>query len=460
MKIEGARRRDTLGWIARIKSVTGLDRSIAWTVAARGWSSIAGFITVLLVARFLTPIEQGFYYTFGSIVAAQIFFELGLTSVLLHSASHEGAHLYWKDGFLRGLEIPFGRLSTLFQQAVVWYTVASIGLIVCLLPGGYYFFLTHSYGATAVLWQRPWIVLVVGTAINLMMSPVVTLFEGVGLVAEVAALRLRQALASSVAIWIILLLHGGLFASALGVGMQAIVVLIWVFKTKRKAVTDLMKHRPQENARISWREEIWPFQWRIAVSWLSGYFIFQAINPILFMYSGAVEAGRMGMSMTVSTAIAVLGLSWVNTKAAPFGQWIAAGDYRRLDAVFFKSLAQSTVLIMMLYIVFGVAVYLAQSHHIAVSMRVLPIGTLIVLFGANLLNHVVNSQAIYLRSHKREVLMPSALLSGVATLICTRLLAPHYGALGVSIGYLFTSLVFGLLLVTVIFFRSRREWHA
>lgn len=80
-------------WIARLRGVLGLDRAVAFTVLARGWSSLAGVGTLTLIAHFLSPAEQGYYYTFYSLVALQIVFELGFSVVILQTASHEAAHL-------------------------------------------------------------------------------------------------------------------------------------------------------------------------------------------------------------------------------------------------------------------------------------------------------------------------------------------------------------------------------
>jgi hypothetical protein len=71
----------------------GVDRAIAFAVLGRGWSSLAGVVTVALIARFLSPAEKGYYYTFGSLIAPQIVFELGFSFVILQMASHERAHL-------------------------------------------------------------------------------------------------------------------------------------------------------------------------------------------------------------------------------------------------------------------------------------------------------------------------------------------------------------------------------
>ncbi len=60
----------------------GVDRAIFYTSLARIIMAIAGVITIFFVARFLTDIEQGFYYTFGSVLAIQVFFELGFNGII------------------------------------------------------------------------------------------------------------------------------------------------------------------------------------------------------------------------------------------------------------------------------------------------------------------------------------------------------------------------------------------
>ena len=42
------------------------------------------------------------------------------------------------------------------------------------------------------------------------------------------------------------------------------------------------------------------FQWRIAVSWLCSYFTVQVFIPILFALRGPIEAGQMGMSLSIA----------------------------------------------------------------------------------------------------------------------------------------------------------------
>src|SRR5271155_2565216 len=129
-----------------LRHVLGLDRAIAFTVLARGWSSVAGLMTVALIARFLSPAEQGYYYTFGSLVALQIVFELGFSFVILQMASHERAYLTISpDYVISGDPIAHARLASVFQKTLRWYSIAAVLMAAILTPAGWHFFAIHQH---------------------------------------------------------------------------------------------------------------------------------------------------------------------------------------------------------------------------------------------------------------------------------------------------------------------------
>lgn len=59
-----------------------IDKSIFFISLARIIQVLGEIVSILFVARYLIEVEQGFYYTFGSIVAIQVFFELGMNSII------------------------------------------------------------------------------------------------------------------------------------------------------------------------------------------------------------------------------------------------------------------------------------------------------------------------------------------------------------------------------------------
>jgi O-antigen/teichoic acid export membrane protein len=205
--------------------------------------------------------------------------------------------------------------------------------------------------------------------------------------------------------------------------------------------------------------EVWPFQWRIAVSWLSGYFIYQLYTPVLFAYRGPIEAGQMGMSLSLANALQSVAISWINTKAAPFGALIARKDYPALDSLFFRALRQSAgVFVASALLVLMGAIYLNWTHaHFA--QRLLTPVSLAILLLSTFLNVVIFGLALYLRAHKQEkFLIPS--IAGAALVACsTYFLGKHFGAFGMVSGNLTIALLMGAPSATFIFLKYRRAWH-
>jgi hypothetical protein len=447
-------------WVTCLKRWTGLDRAIAFTVMARFWSASAGVVTVLLIARYLTPSEQGYYYTFSSLVALQIVFELGFSFVVLQLAAHERAKLtFLPDGGVEGDTVAHSRLASVLQKSIRWYSVAAALMAAALLPAGLYFFNAHQHAGAAVAWKIPWCLLVVAASLTFQIDPVFSFLEGCGSIAQVARMRLGQAMLGGLLAWTAIATHHGMYSPALVIVGQASVGLMFLLTSpRRQLLKHLLLYRVGEN-KVGWLVEIWPFQWRIAVSFLSGYFICQLFNPVLFAYQGPVAAGRMGMSLSIASAIGTVGLAWMSTKASPFGNLIARGEITKLDTLFFRTLWQSTVLLMTGAAAFFVILLIGGHAYPKFAMRVLPPWAFGLLLLTTVMNHIVFSEAYYLRAHKREPFLVLSVLVAILLGSSTLLLGKFLGANAVAVGYFVIGGLFGLTLGTYIFITKKREWH-
>jgi O-antigen/teichoic acid export membrane protein len=445
--------------LVRIRMLLGLDRAVLFTVLARGWSSVAGLLTLLLVARFLSPDEQGYYYTFGSLAALQIVFELGFSFVIQQMASHERALLdISPDGLITGVEKAHARLASVLQKTVRWYTVAAVMLFLGLLSAGMYFFSTHSHPSYPVSWHLPWVLVSFAASLTFQIDPIFAFLEGCGYVPEVARTRFWQAFTGTFLAWASLVTHHGLFAPAMVILGQAVTgsACLWVH---RYLLLGLWKH-PAGIHRIEWFTEVWPFQWRIAVSWISGYFIFQLFNPVLFAYWGPVAAGQMGMSLSIGTAIMGIGIAWISTKSAPFGALVARKQYAELDRLFFRALRQSFIVCVSgCLAVFAVTIYL-YADGLPFARRLLNPWQFSLLLLAIAVNHIVFAEAIYLRAHKQEKFLMVSVITAFLVALSTYCLGRAYGATGMMLGYLVVKTFVGLGLGTWTFGKYRRVWHA
>jgi len=437
----------------------GIDRAVAWAVLGRTWTAAAGVLSVLLITRFLSGTEQGFYFTFASIVALQLFFELGLSYVLLQFVSHECVHLQWtRCGTLDGDHVAKSRLSSLLRWTTKWYLVAALLMVVIVVPAGWWFFSSHGTGNEGVEWQLPWIALGLVTAGVLLLSPALGFLEGTGKVAEVALLRLMQGIALSCTLWVSLAAGMRLYAAPLSVLASLLVGWCFILARYRRLLVDLLAHRVAGEV-VSWRHEVWPFQWRIALSVLSGYFIFYLFTPVLFAYRGPVEAGQMGMSLSIATAISTVALAWMNTKTAPFGALVAKHDWTSLDSIFFRTMKQSFAVCFVGCAITWSIVLGVNIANLRISERLLPPASFGLLLVATLVNNIVFSEAVYLRSHKKEPFLWLSILGGVLTGLSTWLLGRSFGPIGMLVGYVLLSIVVGLGGGTIVLVSKRTAWH-
>ncbi len=442
-----------------LRKKLGVDGAVAYTFLARLVNIVGSTGTVLLIVRFLSPVEQGYYYTLLSLVSLQMVFELGFSFVIQQLAAHECVHLELDpQGTVTGDPVAHARLASALQLSLRWYTLAAVAMGVILAPLGMFFFAHHSAGTGSVAWQGPWFTVALASAVGLWCMPFYSFLEGCGHVRAVAGMRLRQGIAAAVFAWGAMLLHHGLYAPTLVIVGQ-IGIGLYFLSAHRRFLAELLRH-PAGEAAIHWSAEVWPFQWRIAVSWMCSYFTVQIFIPILFALRGPVEAGQMGMSLSITGYMTVLTLAWSSTKTTPFGRMIAIHAYQELDGLFQRTLRQS--LVVFAAIAFSAVVMSMLLNAIAprlAARMVSPPLFAVLILGAGA-NCVVQSLATLLRSFKREPFLVQSLIVASLTLMLAALTAPRWGDAGAALSYFVATAVIGLPIAWTIFARRRSGYLA
>lgn len=441
----------------------GIDKSIFYTSLGRFIQAIGGVISILFVARYLTGIEQGFYYTFGSIVAIQIFFELGLNGIITQYVAHEVSHLQWTDPqTLIGEQKYLSRLSSLLHFSIKWYSYFAIVLLTTLIIVGFIFFTKYQSSTGNVVWKLPWILLAVTTSINLLITPILAFFEGLGKVKEVAEIRLIQQSIGLIVVWGCLFYGAKLYVNGINwlINIVIIILLIWISNFKSIFI-NIWKIKITE--RVNYKTEIFPYQWKIALSWISGYFIFQLFNPVLFATEGAVVAGQMGMTLAALNGIQSLSLSWMTTKVPLYSRLIAQKQYQQLDLVFNRTLKQSIFINALALVAMFVGIFIIRYFHLTIGRmnldkRFLDYYPMIFMIIPIFINQFVNSWAIYLRCHKKEPYLVNSIIGGILCCLSTILLGKYHGVMGITGGYCIIS-VFMSLWANYIYRIKKNKWH-
>lgn len=419
--------------LSRWQATAGLDFHVLVTLLFRGWAVVAGGATVFLLPLWLSPTEQGYYFTFASVLALQIFFELGLNQIVMQLVSHEVAHLTeTTDGRLTGKESHLGRLSSLARLVRRWYGVAAMLFAVIGGVAGAFFFTQKGTEPTSV-WLGIWSVLICATAANLWLSPGLAVMEGCGKVGQVARLRLVQSVLGYVSLWVLLLSGAGLWAATAVPIVSAVCTGYWL-KAHGNMLHSLSSRAADVNNQLSWRTDVFPLQWRIALSWASGYLIFNLFTPMVFSRHGAIEAGQLGMALTVFAAISTIGMSWVNAKAPNFTMHIARGERGELNSLFKALFFRSTVTIAFTATGFVLIAWYLNLIGLPLMRRIASPNILAVLAIVTIVNSMVFSMAIYMRAHREEPMLTQSIVVGVmiAAAVC---MGSIYGVLTMMLLY-------------------------
>lgn len=435
-----------------------IDAAIAYTILSRVIQAGGGLISIFFISKYLTGNDQGYYYTFGSILAIQVFFELGLSGIITQYASYEFAHLKRESKFeLTGEEIYKSRLSSLLRFCIKWFGIISIILFIILLIAGFYFFSKYNSNLD-VEWKKPWIILCLATSMNLFIDPLLAFFDGLSEVKDMARVRLIQKSCNVILLFVFFELGFKLYSSALA-ALAAITInyIQILFSNRIELLKSIWSYK--SNWVINYYLEIFPFQWRIALSWISGYFIFQLFNPVLFATEGAVVAGQMGMTIAALGGLASISMSWITTKIPLLSTLIAKKDYKSLDSSF-KTIFISSVGINILgNLSLILIIQIARLYNLPIGSRFLPVIPFVCMGLASLINQAIFAFATYLRCHKKEPMLLQSIVMGVLVSVSTLYLGNIFGLYGISIGYFLLSLSVGLIWTIYIFITKRREWH-
>ena len=440
----------------------GVNKTIFYTSSSTSIAALGSLLSALLVIKFLSFEEQGFYYTFGSIVAIQIFFELGLNGIITQFVAHEFANLSFdQEANIIGSEYNKSRISSLLHFCVKWYLLFSFGLFLVLLISGFVFFTKFQQNNININWLMPWLLLSFVTALNLLLSPIIAFLQGLGKVKEIANFQLYSQFTRLVIVSTGLIFGLKLYVLGVGVLVLFITMLINILIRFKAQLITIWNIPITE--KIHYFKEIFPYQWKIGLSWISGYFIFQLFNPVLFASEGAKIAGQMGLTLTALNGILTISFAWISTKVPLFSKLIANKKFYDLDLIFNKTFNQSmfinaTLLLTFFSFIYTITHFNLKFGQTLISERFISLLPLLLMMLTFFLNQIVSSWATYLRCHKKEPFLFISIVGGILSAVSILYFGKHFGLIGITLSY-FTLNILMFPWAYIIFKTKRAEWH-
>jgi hypothetical protein len=426
-----------------------LNGELKSTALNQLWRLISGPLVIFLIPIFLSAEVQGYWFLIISVGAIAAFADFGFSTILMQFSAHEFAFLKFNsENEIVGNQENLNKLSSLFMFALKWTALVTI----VILP------ITYITGIvligntnTEVDWKFPWLLYNIGAIVSFTNSIVLAFFEGCDSVKKVQTIRLKITVLSTIIVLVGLILNFNLYALSISLLVSSIYGSLTLYNSYRKNI-HIFYYKNKVNA-YSWGPEIFPLLRKYVVSWSSGFIIFQLFTPIMFHFHGAIEAGKIGISIAIFTSIFSVSNIWTTSIIPKINMAIAKSDFVKLNYIFNKYLLLSICTYLLASIVFHI-IYFIFHDKFEFFDRFVNITALALLNFSWFAQLFIHNLSIYLRSHKEEPLLVPSIFSAIYVIITT-ILSAYY--LSIDLFFIGFATLFLWFLPWVIILYSRKK---
>jgi len=430
-----------------------ISKDLISTAINQLWRLVSGPLMLIFIPIFLTPETQGYWYSFISLSALSIFADLGFSNIVLQFAAHEFAYLSFNDELnVQGDELHMKKLASFLVFTIKWAILMIVIVFPIILIVGISMFNGKHLN---VNWMIPWIIYLVGSAISFFNGTLLAFIQGCNLVSVSQKIQFFVGIVNTCVVLVCLFFKFNLYALAFGSIISASLIFIFFFTTFKKFLIHLIKI--SKTFKYSWKKEFFRLLWKYSISFASGYFIFQIYTPFMFQFRGPVQAGRVGISISIWSAIFSISTVWIIAITPKLNMLIAKKEWKKLDQLFFKNLILS-VGTFLLGTICAFVILTYFKGKIKIIDRFLPIFPMLCLSMGWTLQTLIDTLAIYLRAHKQEPLVLVSAVSAIYIVITTFLCAKYLPSDYFFLGFL-SSYIWQLPWVLIIFYKKRKEWH-
>jgi hypothetical protein len=394
----------------RIKHSLNLDLSVYLSITGRLWSIIKTPLSVIFITKYLDSIYQGYWYTFLSLGTLTVFAEMGFTAIITQFISHEFAYLTLKENkSVSGDRVFVERLMSLIKYSATRYLfIIPAGVLIILLISFVFF--------REILFSRQlifiWLLYVFSGGATLLVSLISSIIQGINQVNNVLKVNLIANIFSTISIWVVLYLHGGIWALGISSIFLALTSMVCYFLMYKSFLIQVLTYKVREQ--YNWKKEVYKLQVNYSLSWIAGYFIFNFITPITLFFLGATIAGKVGITFAATSAVLQMAHTWVLNKMPELNMFVSLNKIKDAKDRF-TSLNKSSVWFFILCSC--VILLLLKINVFNMGKKFMTIPMVAIVLFSELAKLLFGNWAVYLRSFKVEPYLKLSILNAVFTAI-------------------------------------------
>lgn len=416
-------------------------------------SLIRGPIVMLLIPMFLTEVEQGYWYTIGSLSALSTFADLGFGTLVGQFSAHEFSKLRFDKNLRYEGEInDIERIASLYKYVLKWaLCVCAVAYPVIMGVG---IAVLNSHGDMGT-WIIPWIIYMLAGGLSFIVRISLSFFEGCNQISKIQTNYCIGAIVLTGVTIGMLVGKCGLYALAIPAVISFIINFVLMFIVFRHAIIQLLKTKVVHNHH--WGRNFLSLIWKYAISWSSGYFIFQIYTPLAFMVYDPVMAGKVGITMTLIQACFTIANTFNAMFVPKINIFVANREWGKAEGLCKKGLLISMPLYILGATIITLGLGLGQGN-ISLFDRFLPVTIVAVLIIAWFLQIPINTIATYGRAHKQEPFLIMSVAGSLFTLGSTVAIVFTLPIDSIFMGFALSN-VLSTVIFIFMYYKDKEKWH-
>ena len=397
----------------------------------RTWILISYPLTIFLVFLQLDATQQGYYYTFLSILAYQALAEFGFNAGIIHFLANEWPKLKIKNGVLTGSVTSLNTFNSLLRIALKWTAFISIFATTILLIIGYLFFSDDNSNSQD--WLFPWIFACIAIIFSFFSQTLKSIAEGVNNVHQSQRASLYGSIFSAICVWFGLLFGLQLYVVSIAIFVNAFVIIIYLI-FRLSPVLNCLKMKGSKESSISWARDFLPHQYKLGISFACGLAMFQSFVPFIFKFQGAEQAGQAGILLQIYVLINSIGLVWLTNAGPEIGRCWSKKNRSRIKKIVHGVLEKSIFTVSTLSFTAIFFVYALKNFWPEGGARMGSLFSLIFLCMTVIVMQFSNAFTAAVRYQKKEFFLNNSIIGAILMLVSNYLLV-QYSVDMVFVGY-------------------------
>ena len=381
-----------------------------------------GALLTFVIPLGLSRQEQGYFFLFNSVIAFQMFFEMGMGQVIVQAIASEMDSDYSRTYKPEEKKFHINEnITSIIKFLNKWFLCSSF-MFFCtvsvfgILYFGYQNLITKGY-------LNVWILYTFVTSINMYLSHKLMVLEGFNEISLASRIRTSASFFGYLCA-IILILTGFHLWSLLCVPFFNCIAILFGITIANAKFYFVSMTSQNAQSEFSWREQFLPFQIRISVSWMAGYFSGIGSLPVLFKFVDTTVVGAYGLTLAILNAIVQLSISLMQSSLPQITNAVASKSSCALKI--FHNRVKKVFMIYLAMILFICSVMLIIDFvNIDFRSRLLDSFDMAIVFVNGFFICLNFCFAAFVRSFRSEPFYAVSLLGALINLVSIVFLTPY-----------------------------------